>query len=93
MTIPSAGFKTFSVSNLQVNVGETPKVDANLEVGSLNQSITVAARVQRLYRLFPLPRDCSQHYPLQVAKTVARIGSAFGSKGAGFELVTLLSVL
>ena len=50
VTITAAGFKSYTVSNLQVNVGEAPKVDANLEVGSVSQSVTVAASSEELLK-------------------------------------------
>src|SRR6185437_13958517 len=50
VTITAAGFKTYTVSDLQVNAGDTPKVDANLEVGSVSQSITVAASAEELLK-------------------------------------------
>ena len=48
VTISATGFKTFTVNGLQVNAGDTPKVDANLEVGSVNQSVTVSATAEEL---------------------------------------------
>lgn len=50
VTITAAGFKSYTVNNLQVNAGETPKVDANLEVGSVSQSITVSASSEELLK-------------------------------------------
>lgn len=50
VTISAPGFKTYSVSSLQVNAGDTPKVDANLEVGAVSQSVTVAASAEQLLK-------------------------------------------
>jgi outer membrane receptor protein involved in Fe transport len=50
VTITASGFKTYKVSGLQVNAGDTPKVDGNLEVGSVSQSITVAASAEELLK-------------------------------------------
>ena len=50
VTVSAAGFKTFTVSGLQVNAGDTPKVDANLEVGTVNESVTVAAGAEELLK-------------------------------------------
>ncbi len=50
VTVTAAGFKSYTVNNLQVNAGETPKVDASLEVGSVNQSVTVAASSEELLK-------------------------------------------
>lgn len=50
VTISATGFKSFTVKSLQVNAGDTPKVDANLEVGGVNQSVTVNATVEELLK-------------------------------------------
>ncbi len=50
VTISAAGFKSYTVNNLQVNAGETPKVDASLEVGAVGQSVTVAASAEELLK-------------------------------------------
>jgi outer membrane receptor protein involved in Fe transport len=50
VTITASGFKTYTVSDLQVNAGETPKVDASLEVGAVGQSVTVAASAEELLK-------------------------------------------
>jgi outer membrane receptor protein involved in Fe transport len=50
VTVTASGFKSYTVNNLQVNAGETPKVDANLEVGSVDQSITVSASSEELLK-------------------------------------------
>ena len=50
VTITAPGFKSYTVNGLQVNAGDTPKVDANLEVGSVSQSITVAASAEELLK-------------------------------------------
>ena len=50
VTISAAGFKSYTVSKLQVNAGDTPKVDANLEVGSVSQSVTVSASSEELLK-------------------------------------------
>jgi hypothetical protein len=50
VTVTAAGFKTYTVSGLQVNAGDTPKVDVSLEVGSVDQSVTVAATAEELLK-------------------------------------------
>ena len=50
VTITAPGFKSYTVNGLQVNAGDTPKVDASLEVGSVNQSVTVAASAEELLK-------------------------------------------
>jgi hypothetical protein len=50
VTITASGFKSYTVSGLQVNAGETPKVDANLEIGSVSQSVTVEASSEQLLK-------------------------------------------
>ena len=50
VTITAPGFKSYTVNGLQVNAGDTPKVDASLEVGSVSQSVTVAASAEELLK-------------------------------------------
>lgn len=50
VTVSATGFKSFTVNNLQVNAGDTPKVDANLEIGSVSESVTVAASAEELLK-------------------------------------------
>lgn len=50
VSVSAPGFKTFVVNDLQVNAGETPRVDANLQVGAVDQSITVAANSEELLK-------------------------------------------
>lgn len=50
VTVTASGFKSFSVHGLQVNAGETPKVDASLEVGAASEAITVAASATELLK-------------------------------------------
>jgi hypothetical protein len=70
VTIKASGFKTFVVSNLAVNVGETPKVDANLEVGAVNESVTVAASAEELLKTerqdvtLSVPQETLQELPI-----------------------------
>jgi hypothetical protein len=70
VTITAAGFKTFAVNHLQVNVGEAPKVDANLEVGGETQTITVAAGVEDLLKTekqdvsLSIPQETIQELPI-----------------------------
>jgi outer membrane receptor protein involved in Fe transport len=50
VTITASGFKAYTVKGLQVNAGDTPKVDANLAIGSVDQSITVSANTEELLK-------------------------------------------
>ena len=50
VTVTATGFKSYTVNGLQVNAGDTPKVDASLEVGSVSQSVTVAASAEELLK-------------------------------------------
>jgi hypothetical protein len=50
VTVTAPTFKTFIVNGLQVNAGDTPKVDASLEVGSVSQSVTVSASSEDLLK-------------------------------------------
>ena len=43
VNVEAQGFKTFSQTNLKLNVGDTVRVDAALQVGSVGQSVTVEA--------------------------------------------------
>jgi len=70
VTISAAGFKSFTVKSLQVNAGFTPKVDANLEVGGVDQSVTVNATVEELLKTetqdvtISIPQETVQELPL-----------------------------
>lgn len=70
VTISATGFKSFTVKSLPVNAGDSPKVDANLEVGGLNESVTVNATVEELLKTetqdvsLSIPQEMVQELPL-----------------------------
>jgi hypothetical protein len=43
VTVSAQGFKTFSQSGITLEVGQNARVDANLQVGSINESVSVTA--------------------------------------------------
>jgi Carboxypeptidase regulatory-like domain/TonB dependent receptor len=70
VTVRAQGFNSYTVHGLQVNAGDTPKVDANLEVGSVNQSVTVAANAEELLKTetqdvaLSVPEETLQDLPI-----------------------------
>lgn len=70
VTISATGFQRFTVKSLQVNAGETPKVDASLEVGSVSDSVTVNATAEELLKTerqdvaISIPQEIVQELPL-----------------------------
>src|SRR5579863_7766709 len=50
VTVTAPTFMAFTVKAVQVNAGDTPKVDAKLEVGSVSQSVTVSASSEELLK-------------------------------------------
>jgi len=46
--VEAPGFKKFVQAGLQLNAGETPRVDVRLEIGSVNEQITVTAQAPLL---------------------------------------------
>jgi hypothetical protein len=72
VTITASGFKTFVVNNLQVNVGEAPKVDANLEVGTVSQSVEVSASSEELLKTEQ--QDVTQSIPEETVQDLPIVG-------------------
>ena len=70
VTISAPGFKSYTVGGLQINAGDTPNVNANLEVGAVNQSVTVAAGAEQLLKTesqdvsLSVPQETVQQLPL-----------------------------
>lgn len=48
LTVEAAGFKTFSLRSIKVQVDENRRVDVHLEIGSLNESVVVQANVAQV---------------------------------------------
>jgi hypothetical protein len=70
VTVTASGFKTYTVNDLQVNAGETPKVDVNLEVGSVDQTVMVSASAEELLKTehqdvsLSIPQEAIQELPI-----------------------------
>lgn len=70
VTISASGFKSYTVNGLQVNAGDTPNVNANLEVGAVSQSVIVAAGAEQLLKTesqdvsLSVPQETVQQLPL-----------------------------
>ena len=43
VTVSAPGFKSFTLTGVQVNAGDAPRVDAKLTVGSTNETVTVSS--------------------------------------------------
>lgn len=50
VTVSAPGFKAFVVKGIQVNAGDSPKVDATMEVGEALASVTVTASSEALLK-------------------------------------------
>lgn len=70
VTISAPGFNSYTVSGLQINAGDTPSVNANLKVGTVSQSVTVAASAEQLLKTesqdvsLSVPQETVQQLPL-----------------------------
>jgi hypothetical protein len=71
VTISAGGFKTFNLKGVQVNAGDSPRVDATMQVGSTSESITVAASSEALLKTetqdisLTITQDTVANIPLQ----------------------------
>lgn len=77
VTISASGFKTFTVRGLQVNAGDTPKVDGTLEVGSVTESITIAAGAEELLKTER--QDVSQSISQETVQELPIAGQALNN--------------
>jgi len=48
VTVEAAGYKTFTLTGVQINAGDSPRVDTRLTVGSTNESVTVTSDAEAL---------------------------------------------
>jgi hypothetical protein len=50
VSITASGYKGFVVNTLQVNAGDSPKIDATLQVGAVTEAVTIAAGAQEMLK-------------------------------------------
>jgi hypothetical protein len=48
ISVTAAGFKTFTLTGVQINAGDAPRVDATLTIGSTSESVTVSSDAEAL---------------------------------------------
>src|SRR5512146_2617105 len=71
VTISAAGFKSFNLKGVQINAGDSPRVDATMQIGSAAESITVAATAEALLKTetqdvsLTITKDTVTNIPLQ----------------------------
>lgn len=71
VTISAAGFKSFTLKGVQINAGDSPRVDATMQIGSAAESITVAATAEALLKTetqdvsLTITKDTVTNIPLQ----------------------------
>jgi hypothetical protein len=69
--ISAAGFKTFTLKKVQVNAGDSPRVDATMQVGSASEVVTVTADSEALLKTetqdvsLTITQDTVANIPLQ----------------------------
>ena len=69
--ISAAGFKTFALKKVQVNAGDSPRVDATMQVGSASEYVTVTADSEALLKTetqdisLTITQDTVANIPLQ----------------------------
>jgi outer membrane receptor protein involved in Fe transport len=71
VTITAAGFKSFTLKGVEVHAGDSPRVDATMEIGSTSESVTVAASSEALLKTetqdvsLTITQDTVANIPLQ----------------------------
>jgi len=50
VTVSATGFKSFTLKGVQINAGDSPRVDATMQVGSASETVTVAASSEALLK-------------------------------------------
>jgi hypothetical protein len=71
ITVSAPHFRTFIVKNIHVNAGDSPRVDAALQVGEVAESITVSGAAEALLKTetqdvsVTIPQQTIQNIPIQ----------------------------
>lgn len=71
VTISATGFKTFTLTGVQVNAGDSPRVDASMQIGSIAETVTVAADAEALLKTetqdisITVNQDTVENIPIQ----------------------------
>ena len=50
VTISASGFKQFTLKGVHINAGDSPRVDATMQIGSTTESVTVTANAEALLK-------------------------------------------
>ena len=75
VSVTAPGFKTFTLTGVQINAGDSPRVDATLSVGAESQSVTVTSDAEALLETqsqqvaVTIPQNQVQDLPIYTEET------------------------